>query len=131
MEKGEKERNGMEVELQVTDMDGEETINIPRVWSVEKLHVSERSIPEKEDLKKWDHVDGFEFPSIEDRNVMLLIGADVAEAFWVMDEIHGNRGEPCAVKLPLGWTLIGPTASFTYLAQRHHKVVLSQENSTR
>ena len=79
---------------------------------MEKLRVSERSIPEKEDLKKWDHVDGLEFPSIEDRNVLLPIGADIPEAFWVMDEKHGNRGEPCAIKSPLGWTLIGPTASF-------------------
>ena len=71
----------MEVELQVTDMYGEESITIPRVWSVEKLPISERSIPEKEDLKKWDHLDGLEFPSIEDRNVMILIGADVPEAF--------------------------------------------------
>ena len=47
-----RERNGMEVELQVTDMDGEESITIPRVWSVEKLPISERSIPQKEDLKK-------------------------------------------------------------------------------
>ena len=32
-----------------------------------------RSIPEKEDLQKWDHLDVLEFhASIEDRNVMLL-----------------------------------------------------------
>ena len=47
-----RERNGMEVELQVTDMDGEESVTIARVWSVEKLPISERSIPQKEDLKK-------------------------------------------------------------------------------
>ena len=76
-----RERNGMEVELQVTDLVGEQSITIPRVWSVEKLPISERNIPEKEDLKKLDHLDGLEFPSIEYRNVMLLIGADVSEAF--------------------------------------------------
>ena len=67
----------MEVELQVTDLVGEQSITIPRVWSVEKLPISERNIPEKEDLKKLDHLDGLEFPS----NVMLLIGPDVSEAF--------------------------------------------------
>ena len=57
-----RKRNGMEVELQLTDMDGEESI--PRVWSLEKLPISERRIPEKEDLKKWDHLDGLEFPIV-------------------------------------------------------------------
>ena len=52
---------------------------------MEKLPISERSIPDKEDLKKWDHLDGLEFPSIESK-VMLLIGGDVPEAFWVMDK---------------------------------------------
>ncbi|KAJ8027843.1 hypothetical protein HOLleu_29913 [Holothuria leucospilota] len=39
---------------------------------------------------------------------MLLIGSDVPEAFWVMEERRGRRKEPFAIRSLLGWTLMGP-----------------------
>lgn len=38
----------------------------------------------------------------------MIIGTNVPDAFWVLEERHGNRGEPYAIRTPLGWTLMGP-----------------------
>ena len=62
-----RERNGIEVELQVTDMDGEETITIPRVWSMEEVYQRKRICRNGITLMFWSF-----HASIEDRNVMLL-----------------------------------------------------------
>ncbi|CAB3995709.1 nek6 si:ch211- NIMA (never in mitosis gene a)-related kinase 6 [Paramuricea clavata] len=105
-------RNGLEVNLEVSNLNNEHSISLEGVWSVEALPVSSKAIPVEEDLKKWTHLSDLEFPRIETEDVMLLIGADTPEAFWVMEERRGERGEPCAIKSPLGWALFGPTAKF-------------------
>ena len=38
----------------------------------------------------------------------MIIGTSVPDAFWVLEERRGNRGEPYAIRTPLGWTLMGP-----------------------
>lgn len=60
------------------------------------------------DIKRWSHLRDLEFQSYIENHVLLLIGSDVPEAFWVMDERRGYRKEPCAIKSPLGWAVMGP-----------------------
>ena len=31
------------------------------------------------------------------------------EAFWVLEEKRGSKGEPVGIRSPLGWKIIGPT----------------------
>ena len=38
----------------------------------------------------------------------MIIGTNVPDAFWVLKERRGNKGEPYAIRTPLGWTLMGP-----------------------
>ncbi|KAJ8035403.1 hypothetical protein HOLleu_22626 [Holothuria leucospilota] len=45
---------------------------------------------------------------IEGKQIILLIGVDVPEVFWVLEERRGRRKEPYAIRSILGWTLIGP-----------------------
>eukprot|EP00057_Strongylocentrotus_purpuratus_P002697 XP_003725052.1 PREDICTED: uncharacterized protein LOC100888496 [Strongylocentrotus purpuratus] len=102
-------RKGLEVSLTVENLNGKEEIDLSRVWSVESLPISSTSIPDGRDIKKWDHLQGIEFPTINQREVKLLIGGDTPEAFWVMEQRRGKRKEPYAIRSPLGWTLMGPT----------------------
>ncbi|KAK3730132.1 hypothetical protein QZH41_004836 [Actinostola sp. cb2023] len=53
-------------------------------------------------------------------------GSNVPEAFWVMEERRGNKGEPYAIRSPFGWTLFEPTNS-TNNQPLHHMVNLIQE----
>ncbi|XP_072164399.1 uncharacterized protein [Diadema setosum] len=104
-------KDGLEVSLTVQNLNGREEIEIPRVWTVDKLPISDALIPNKEDVKRWDHLKGITFPSIDRREVKLLIGGDTPEAFWVLEQRKGKRKEPYAIRSPLGWTLMGPMST--------------------
>lgn len=108
-EKRDSARKGLEVELKIEALDGSDTLDIQKVWTVNRLNVSQQSIATAEDIKKWPHLNDVELGSTENKEVRILIGSNVPEAFWVLEERRGKRGEPYAIRSPLGWTLIGPT----------------------
>ncbi|XP_072168900.1 uncharacterized protein [Diadema setosum] len=79
-------QKGLEVGLTVRNITDGKTINLPKVWTVKEMNISQ------------DYA-------------QLLIGGDPPEAFWVLDQHRSNPKEPCAVRTPLGWSLLGPTSS--------------------
>ncbi|XP_068729037.1 uncharacterized protein [Montipora capricornis] len=103
------ERSGLEVKLIVGSINGDSSLEVPRAWTVDRLNISECSIPRDHDVTKWPHLNGIELPEIDGKEVRVLIGCNVPEAFWVLEERRGGRGEPVAIRSLLGWTLIGPT----------------------
>ena len=74
-----KKRCGLEVELKVQALKGEGELQLDRVWSVDHLPISERSIPEVDDIGHWSHLNGIDFPELDDKEVSILIGSDVPE----------------------------------------------------
>ena len=76
----------MELKLTISALDGASTLEIPRVWSVDCLNISSRSIPAPEDVKGWPHLSDIELPEIQGKDVRLLIGCNAPEAFWVLEE---------------------------------------------
>ena len=103
------ERSGLEVKRIVGSINGDFSLEVPRAWTVDRLNISECSIPRDHDVTKWPHLNGIELPEIDGKEVRVLIGCNVPEAFWVLEERRGGRGEPVAIRSLLGWTLIGPT----------------------
>ena len=95
--------------LNVFSLDGHEPILLDRVWTVNRLPLSKRSIPLDEDASQWPHLEGIKFLRLdgEEKAVSILIGNDVPEAHSVYEEKHGRQKQPYAVRSPLGWTLIG------------------------
>lgn len=104
-------RMGYELSLSVRGLRMDEEIELNRVWTVETLRLPQGSSPTKEDAAQWSHLNGIDFPRIQNDKVSLLIGCDVPEAHWVCDQRRGRRGQPYAVLTPLGWTLMGPLNS--------------------
>ncbi|XP_054752108.2 uncharacterized protein LOC129257739 [Lytechinus pictus] len=102
-------KSGLEVNLSVKGLNCTEQIDMPKVWTVSKLPISGELIPDQRDIQKWNHLKGIEFPRIQERDIKLLIGGDIPEAFWVLEQRRGNKKEPFAILSPLGWTLMGPT----------------------
>jgi hypothetical protein len=45
---------------------------------------------------------------LKNPEVTLLIGTDVPEAHWKMEERRGRKKEPYAIRTPLGWSVPGP-----------------------
>ena len=70
---------------------------------------AKHSIPRDRDVDKWPHLKGIELPEIDIKEVRALIGCNVPETFWVLEEKRGGKGEPVGIRSPLGWTIIGPT----------------------
>ncbi|XP_038061114.1 uncharacterized protein LOC119731899 [Patiria miniata] len=102
--------HGMEINLTVKSIQNDEELDLPRVRTVQTLPTSSSVFPNQKDVKKWRHLDGIEFPQTDGRPVQVLIGGDVPEAFWVMEERRDGRKEPYGVRSLLGWTLVGPTS---------------------
>ena len=122
------EQSGLEVSLNVSSIDVEKGLCIARVWSVEGIPVSQKSIPVPDDLRRWPHLQDLSFPQIDEQKAMLLIGGHCPEAFWVLDERKGASDEPYAVKFPLGWTLLGPVGPANPLEEFHVNLVRSLDD---
>ena len=107
--KSESQQRGMEVSLSVHSLDNKGSVDLERVWTVDEIPVSEDVIPTQKNMKSWPHLEDVEIPALESSKVSLLIGSDVPEVFWALEERRGKKKEPYAVRSILGWTLIGPT----------------------
>ena len=63
------EQSGREVSLQAS-LDATGSISLPRVWSVDKIPVSEESFPVPDDVKRWSHLRDIDLPHNDGRKVM-------------------------------------------------------------
>lgn len=62
-------RIGFELSLTVEPLDGTDKIHIPRLWTVDKLNASCRSIPSEQDARQWLHLRDIKLPSISEKEV--------------------------------------------------------------
>ena len=106
-------RAGRETSFTVEDINGTSFVHLPRVWAIEPLNVSESSIITKNDIQRWPHLQNIDLSAAQhiERKVKLLIGCNVPEVFYVLDERRGSPGEPYGVRTLLGWTVFGPSDS--------------------
>ncbi|XP_030844258.1 uncharacterized protein LOC105444708 [Strongylocentrotus purpuratus] len=107
-------RKGMEVSMTIQGLQEDTKIDVDRMWTVDVLPISSRSIPCQEDVDKWPHLQGIQLVTAGQAKVQLLIGGDTPEAFWVEEERRGQKKDPYAIRTPLGWTLIGPASSSSH-----------------
>ncbi|CAH8464629.1 unnamed protein product [Schistosoma bovis] len=86
-----------------------------------------------DNLVKWPHLRDVPIDNFDSEEVLLLIGCDVPEAHWVLDQRLGGRKSPYAVKTLLGWTVFGP-ASYPEYRKRvvnHTSKIQTLENEIR
>ena len=87
----------------------EDSVQLANVYSLKDLRVSPNKVLSKRDLKIRLHLQDVSIPVIPNGEVLLLIGVDVPEVFWTLDERRESRDEPFAIKTVLGWSVIGAT----------------------
>jgi len=95
-------RIGYEFSLTVEPLDGTDKVDVTSLSTVDKLDAFSRSIPSEQDARQWPQLRDIKLPSISEKEVRSIIGTNVPDAFWVLEERRGNR------RTPLGWTLMGP-----------------------
>ena len=74
--KKDRSRSDFEVESNVKALKSDDSIHLNKVWVVDRLPVSRRSILTDEDVLGWSHLHGIEFPKLEDQKVEIMIGND-------------------------------------------------------
>ncbi|KAK3724590.1 hypothetical protein QZH41_006358 [Actinostola sp. cb2023] len=81
------QKRGLVTSLEVMPLNSDDVVEIPTVWSVDKLHISTEGVPRQEDISKWPHLNGIKVPEIDSGEVTLLIGNDTPRS------ILGIRGK--------------------------------------
>jgi hypothetical protein len=61
----------------------------------------------------------------------ILIGSDVPEAHWIIDQRIGLRKQPRAARTLLGWTMIGPIGAVNSRKAHINFVITDQETLSR
>ena len=103
--------SGQEVDLQVHQVEGDNEVNLRKVWSVKTLPISMRSAPKKSEFRKLPYLSDIDIPEVDERSVMLLIGTDSPEAHVPLEVRSGDHDQPYAVRTKLGWAVRGPVST--------------------
>ena len=95
------------VSLEVSDLQGANTVELRDVFSRAKLPVAADDRPVQSDVDKWPYLKEINLPNV-DAEVELLIGSDVPKALEPQEVKRSEDGGPYAVRTLLGWTINGP-----------------------
>ena len=79
------------VEVDVQSIDSHEVVRLERAWSVKSLPKLKRFVPSTDQLKRWKHLEGVNFPFVDKASVTILIGCDAPKAHWVLDQRMGGQ----------------------------------------
>ena len=114
------------VNLMVYDLQEKNAIELPHVYSCERLPVTAKDIPTQVDVNQWPYLNGKKLSSIKSEKVDLLIGNDVPKALEPKQVRKSQDSGPYAIKLVLGWTINGPLGRKT--SSQDHLVNLINTN---
>jgi hypothetical protein len=95
------------VKLEVFDLDNQNRVELPNVYSAPNLPICPECIGKQEDVERWPHLTGISIPHI-DAEIGLLIGSDVPEILQPREVRMSENGGPFATRTLLGWVLNGP-----------------------
>ena len=68
----------------------------------------------KQEASKWSHLCDVEFAELPNSEVTVLLGCDVPEAHWPLEQRISDKKQPYAIKTLLGWVMYGT------LSRREH-----------
>lgn len=98
-----------EVRLDIESVSSSEKFQLEGVLTTDSLPVTPRHVATNKDVQEWPHLQDIVLPETGDEQVTILIGSDRPDIIDnYLDRRDGKKGQPCAVKTPLGWTVYGP-----------------------
>ncbi|KAK7899128.1 hypothetical protein WMY93_019981 [Mugilogobius chulae] len=93
--------------LEVAALQGEEFLELPKVYTQESMPVYKGNIPTNKNIHKWPHLRHIHLPQI-DAGIELLIGSNIPRALEPLEVVCSVGGGPFATRTMLGWTVNGP-----------------------
>jgi hypothetical protein len=107
---GVRQVNICEVNLSVSSLFDDETLELRGVYSTHQFPCLQGSVATRRDIENWSHL--ADLPVTDTQDVLMLIGQDNPEAFQIKEEVRfGNGHEPYAIRYSLGWTISGPVGT--------------------
>lgn len=91
----------------LSSKDHPEPVIVNGAWVIDKLNIPPVKVSKKAAVEQGSHLLGINLPELDDSEVMLLIGSDVAHLLIHIKVRQGRVDEPITIKRPLGWNLFG------------------------
>ena len=107
MEKENSMTESLVVSLGVLNLEEENMVELPFVFTRPRLPVTAENIATQDDIKRWPHLNGIEIPQIQ-ANVGLLIGCDAPDILEPKEIKSSCKGGPYATRTIFGWVVNGP-----------------------
>ena len=100
-------------------------VSLQRCFVKDDIPCSRDTIPSKQVVRNWPHLEHVPLHECKDLEVGLLLGYTAHEAFKPLELAVGGPGEPYGIRTPLGWCVMGPTsnANITSHAVRRNVVL--------
>ena len=108
--------------LEVFDLDENEKISLPVVYSKTELPIGRDDIPGRSDVDAFPFLNEVPFQYV-DADVGLLIGINVPEALRPLEIVDNAPNEPYASRHRLGWALNGPLSGQKKVTHVHRTKV--------
>lgn len=89
-------------DLEVLDLEENNTVQLPTMYTKDRMPVSRNHIPTTHDLEGWPHLADITLTDLQ-TEVGLLIGNNVPDAGAPLEVRRGARGSPYATRSLLGW----------------------------
>ena len=106
---GSRQVNGELLDIVVTSMDGETSLELSNVRTVEQMPISRSCIARKEDIKSWPHLVDVPITELPVDEITLIIGLQEKPSIFLPLEYRtGGEEDPVAIRYSLGWTVVGP-----------------------
>ena len=102
------QHDGRKAKLLISAVTSNKTIELKNVYCVDKLLILPNPKLTEDDLTQRLHLQELKLPAVKAQKVQLFIGVD-NPVFWTLDERHGRKGDPFAVRTILSWSLLGVT----------------------
>lgn len=107
MERENSKTNCQIVSLEVLNLDEDNLVELPVVFTRPSLPVTTESAASQVDIEKWRYLSQVKIPDI-DASVGLLIGSNAPEILEPKQVIPSQNGGPYATRTILGWVVNGP-----------------------
>ncbi|XP_071094895.1 uncharacterized protein [Haliotis cracherodii] len=90
--------------LEVSDPTGENFVQLPKLYTKDRMPVTHQHIPSETNISGWPHLRGVSLPQI-DSEIGILIGNNVPDAYSPLHVKTGPQGSPHATFTRLGWVV--------------------------
>ena len=116
--------------LEISNLCGNHTIELPNVFSRPSLPITVDDIPRQTDVDRWAYLQSIHVPHI-DAEIELLIGNDAPNVLEPKEIRESKDGGPYAVRTLFGWTINGPLGRMSSSSSTTNRIQSSADLSTQ